>query len=138
MWILFAFGSAFFAGITSILAKIGIRKTDSNLATALRTGVVLVFSWIMVAIVGSAGQITEISGKSYCFLALSGLATGASWLCYYYALQNGPASAVVPIDKLSILVTIVFSYFVFHEKLSRRACIGLCFIVAGTLALALL
>lgn len=115
MWILFAFGSAFFAGITSILAKIGIRKTDSNLATALRTGVVLVFSWIMVAIVGSAGQITEISGKSYCFLALSGLATGASWLCYFRALQLGDVNRVVPVDKSSIILTILLAILVFGE-----------------------
>lgn len=102
MWILFAFGSAFFAGITAILAKIGIKKTDSNLATAIRTIVILIFSWLMVIIVGSQNMICQISRQNLLFLILSGLATGVSWLCYYRALQNGLASVVVPIDKLSI------------------------------------
>ena len=137
-WIWLAILSAVFAGATSVIAKAGLKKMDSTVATALRTIVVLLFCWMIVSAKGTAGQMTSFSHTTWIFLILSGVATGASWLCYYYALQNGPASAVVPIDKLSILVTIVFSYFVFHEKLSRRACIGLCFIVAGTLALALL
>lgn len=133
MWILFAFGSALLAGLTSILAKCGIRKTDSTVATAIRTIVVLAFSWLMVFVVGSQGTISSISGKTLLFLVLSGLATGASWLCYYKALQDGPASVVVPIDKLSILVTVLFSYLVFHEKLTKKSALGLVGIVAGTL-----
>ena len=135
MWILFAFGSALFAGLTAILAKCGIRNTDSNVATALRTGVVLVFSWLMVFVVGAQSGIRDISAKVLIFLILSGLSTGISWLCYFKALQTGPASVVVPIDKLSILVTIAFSYIVFHEKLSLKSGTGLLLIVAGTLAL---
>lgn len=135
MWMLYAVGSAFFAGITSILAKCGIKKTDSDVATAIRTIVVLIFSWLMVLITGSGKGITQIDGKTMLFLMLSGLATGASWLCYYRALQEGPASVVVPIDKLSILVTILFSWIVFHEKLSKKAALGLLGIVAGTLLL---
>ena len=135
MWILFAFGSALFAGLTAILAKCGIRNTDSNVATALRTGVVLVFSWLMVFVVGAQSGIRDISAKVLIFLILSGLSTGISWLCYYRALQTGPASVVVPIDKLSILVTVAFSYIVFHEKLSLKSGTGLLLIVAGTLAL---
>ena len=135
MWILFAFGSALFAGLTAILAKCGIRNTDSNVATALRTGVVLVFSWLMVFVVGAQSGIRDISAKVLIFLILSGLSTGISWLCYFKALQTGPASVVVPIDKLSILVTIVFSYIVFHEKLSLKSGTGLLLIVVGTLAL---
>ena len=132
MWLGFAIGSAFFAGVTSILAKCGIRKTDSNVATAIRTIVVLIFSWLMVAITGAGSGISTISGKTFLFLILSGLATGASWLCYYRALQDGPASVVVPIDKLSILITIGFSRIVFHEKLTGKAAVGLFCIVAGT------
>ena len=135
MWILFAFGSALFAGLTAILAKCGIRNTDSNVATALRTGVVLVFSWLMVFVVGAQSEIRDISAKVLIFLILSGLSTGISWLCYFKALQTGPASVVVPIDKLSILVTIAFSYIVFHEKLSLKSGTGLLLIVVGTLAL---
>jgi len=135
MWILFAFGSALFAGLTAILAKCGIRNTDSNVATALRTGVVLVFSWLMVFVVGAQSGIRDISAKVLIFLILSGLSTGISWLCYFKALQTGPASVVVPIDKLSILVTIAFSYIVFHEKLSLKSGTGLLLIVVGTLAL---
>lgn len=135
MWILFAFGSALFAGLTAILAKCGIRNTDSNVATALRTGVVLVFSWLMVFMVGAQSEIRDISAKVLIFLILSGLSTGISWLCYYRALQTGPASVVVPIDKLSILVTIAFSYIVFHEKLLLKSGTGLLLIVVGTLAL---
>lgn len=103
-----------------MLAKCGIRKTDSTVATAIRTIVVLVFSWLMVFIVGSQTQLSAISGNTLLFLILSGLATGASWLCYYKALQDGPASVVAPIDKLSILVTILFSWLVFHEKLTKN------------------
>lgn len=135
MWIAFAFGSALFAGLTAILAKCGIKNTDSNVATALRTIIVLIFSWIMVFVVGAQNGITTLTGKTIVFLVLSGLSTGASWLCYYRALQTGPASVVVPIDKLSILVTIAFSYVVFHEKLTAKAGIGLLLIVAGTMLL---
>ena len=133
MWILFAFGSALFAGLTAVLAKCGIRKTDSDAATAIRTVVVLLFSWLMVGIVGSTPTITSLSVKTWMFLILSGLATGASWLCYYKALQDGPASVVAPIDKLSILVTILFSYLVFHERLTKKAGLGLAILVGGTL-----
>ena len=135
MWLYFAVGSAFFGGVTAILAKCGIRKTDSTVATAIRTIVVLAFAWLMVFVVGSQDQIGDIGGVTLLFLVLSGLATGASWLCYYRALQDGPASVVVPIDKLSILVTVAFSYVVFHEKLTRRSGWGLALIVAGTLAM---
>ena len=132
-WLLCAFGSALFAGLTSILAKCGIRKTDSTVATAIRTIIVLLFSWAMVFIVGSQNQLAALDGRSLLFLVLSGLATGASWLCYFRALQDGPASVVVPVDKLSILVTVLFSFLVFHERLTRRSAIGLAAIVAGTL-----
>lgn len=135
MWLAFAAGSAFFAGVTSILAKCGIRKTDSNLATAIRTIVVLIFAWAMVFLVGSQDQIAQISGRSLLFLVLSGLATGASWLCYFKALQLGPASLVAPVDKLSILVTVAFSRIVFHERLTRRTALGLGLITTGTLLL---
>ena len=135
MWLLFAIGSAFFAGVTAILAKCGIRKTDSTVATAIRTIVVLIFAWMMVFVVGSQDQIQNIDQTTLLFLVLSGLATGASWLCYYRALQDGPASVVAPIDKLSILVTVAFSGLVFHERLTRRSSLGLALIVAGTLAM---
>ena len=135
MWILFAFGSALFAGLTSILAKCGIRRTDSTVATAIRTIVVLVFAWLMVFVTGAQSGLAGLSTYTLVFLVLSGLATGASWLCYYKALQDGPASVVVPIDKLSILVTIIFSYIVFREKLTAKAGTGLALIVAGTLAM---
>ena len=137
MWVLYVFGSALFAGLTAVLAKCGIRKTDSTVATAIRTIVALIFSWVMVFLAGSQGQIAEIGGKTLLFLILSGLATGASWLCNYKALQDGPASAVAPIDKLSILVTILFSRLVFHEKLTKKAAIGLVFVVGGTLLMLL-
>ena len=135
MWLLYAVGSALFAGLTSILAKCGIRKTDSTVATAIRTIIVLIFAWVMVFVVGSQGTIASIPARSLAFLGLSGLATGASWLCYFYALQSGPASLVAPIDKLSILVTVLFSYIVFHERLSRKALTGLAVLVAGTLVM---
>lgn len=137
MWLMFAVGSALFAGLTSILAKCGIRKTDSTVATAIRTIVVLIFSWAMVFLVGSQNQLGSIGGKTLLFLVLSGLATEASWLCYYRALQDGPASLVAPIDKLSILVAVLFSYVVFHEKLSRRSALGLVLLVGGTLVMLL-
>lgn len=137
MWLMFAVGSALFAGLTSILAKCGIRKTDSTVATAIRTIVVLIFSWAMVFLVGSQNQLGSIGGKTLLFLVLSGLAAGGSWLCYYRALQDGPASLVAPIDKLSILVTVLFSYVVFHEKLSRRSALGLLLLVGGTMVMLL-
>ena len=133
MWLVFALLSAIFAALTSILAKVGIEGVNSTLATAIRTGVVLLMAWGMVFLTDTQGGISGISGKSWLFLILSGLATGASWLCYYKALQDGLASVVVPIDKLSILVTIAFSFFVFKEKLSGKAPAGLILIVAGTL-----
>ena len=135
MWLAFAFGSAFFAGLTAILAKCGIKETDSDTATAIRTGVVLIFSWLMVGIVDSASTVSSLSTKTWVFLILSGIATGASWLCYYKALQGGPASVVVPIDKLSILVSIGFSAVVLGERLSKKAALGLTFIVGGTFML---
>lgn len=125
--------SALFAGLTAILAKCSIRKTDSDAATAIRTIVVLLFSWLMVWIVGSGPTITSLSAKTWIFLILSGLATGGSWLCYYKALQDGLASVVVPIDKLSLLVSIGFSALVFKARLSKKAALGLGLIVAGTL-----
>lgn len=136
-WMLYAVGSAVFASLTSILGKIGIENINSNLGTAIRTIVVLIMAWIVVFVTGNQHTIKEIDGKSWAFLILSGFATGASWLCYYRALQTGPASVVVPIDKLSILVTILFSYFVFKEKLTAKSGTGLTLIVAGTLALLL-
>ena len=132
-WMLYAFGSAVFASLTSILGKVGIEGVESNLGTAIRTAVVLVMAWIMVLVTGKTGTVREISRKELSFICLSGLGTGASWLCYYRALQDGLASVVVPIDKLSILVTVAFSYFVFHEKLTRKSASGLVLIVVGTL-----
>ena len=134
-WIIYAVLSAIFAALTSILAKVGITGLNSNLATAIRTAVVLLMSWGMVFVVGAQGEIKNITGKSWLFLVLSGLATGASWLCYYRALQDGPASVVVPIDKLSVLVTVAFSAAVFHERLSRRAALGLALLTGGTLVM---
>lgn len=132
-WFIYAVLSAVFASLTSILAKVGIEGVESNLATAIRTGVVLLMSWVVVFVTKKQGTVREIPKKELGFICLSGLATGASWLCYYKALQDGLASVVVPIDKLSILVTIAFSYFVFKEKLSKKAFLGLALIVAGTL-----
>lgn len=132
MWILLACGSAFFAGLTAVLAKLGIRHTDSTVATALRTIVVLAAAWLMVLIVGSQDQVARIDGRTFVFLVLSGLATGASWLCYFSALQKGPASLVVPIDKLSVLVTVVFCVIVLHERQGRRSLTGLALLVIGT------
>ena len=134
-WLLYAVGSAVFASLTSILGKIGIQDVNSNLGTAIRTAVVLVMAWIVVFVTGKQNTVNNIDRKSWLFLILSGVATGGSWLCYYRALQTGPASVIVPIDKLSILVTIAFSYIVFHEKLSLKSGTGLLLIVVGTLAL---
>ena len=135
MWRVYALLSALFAALTTILAKIGIKDVNSHLATALRTVVVLFMAWGMVFITGAQGGVTAIGKKSWLFIILSGLATGASWLFYYRALQLGEASRVAPIDKLSILVTIAFSYFALHERLSKKALLGLVLIVAGTLAM---
>ena len=132
-WLLYAAGSAVFASLTSILGKIGITGVESNLGTAIRTGVVLIMSWMMVFVTGKGAQVRAIPKNELGFICLSGLATGGSWLCYYKALQDGPASVVTPIDKLSILVTILFSYLVFHEKLSKKAAVGLILVVDETL-----
>ncbi|MDR4067311.1 MAG: EamA family transporter [Gemmiger sp.] len=134
-WMLAAFGSAIFAALTSILGKVGITGVESNLGTALRTGVVLIMAWVMVFVQSKQGQVKAVPKNELGFICLSGLATGASWLCYYKALQLGPASLVAPIDKLSILVTVLFSYIVFHERLSRKALTGLAGLVAGTLVM---
>ena len=136
-WFIYALLSAVFASLTSIFGKIGVENVDSNLGTAIRTIVVLVMAWLMVFITGEQKELRQISRKSWIFLILSGFATGGSWLCYYRALQDGPASVVVPIDKLSILVTIFFSRVVLKEKLSRRAAVGLVLIVLGTGAMLL-
>lgn len=136
-WLIYALGSAVFASLTSILGKVGIQGVESNLGTAIRTIVVLIMAWVVVFVSKKQHTIRSIDGKSGLFLILSGLATGGSLLCYYRALQSGPASVVVPIDKLSLLVTIGFSYLVFHEKLSKKSGIGLVLLVAGTLLLLL-
>ena len=132
-WLWYALGSAIFASLTAILGKVGISGVESNLGTAIRTGVVLVMSWVMVFVTGKQEELKAIPRNELGFICLSGLATGGSWLCYYKALQDGPASVVVPIDKLSILVTVLFSYLVFHEKLTEKSGLGLAGIVAGTL-----
>ncbi len=132
MWIVYAFGSAVFAGLTSILAKCGIRKTDSTVATAIRTIVVLIFSWLMVFLVGSQEQISSIGGKTLIFLILSGLATGASWLCYFKALQIGDINKVVPIDKSSTVLTIILAFIFLHEEISLPKAIGVILIATGT------
>lgn len=132
-WLLYAAGSAVFASLTSILGKIGISGVESNLGTAIRTGVVLLMSWMMVFVTGKGQLVRAVPKGELGFICLSGLATGGSWLCYYKALQDGPASVVAPIDKLSILVTILFSYLVFHEKLTKKSAIGLVLVVGGTL-----
>ncbi len=136
-WLLFAFLSAVFASLTSIFGKIGVENVESNLGTAIRTVVVLVMAWLMVFVEGQQKGIKTIDRKSWVFLFLSGITTGLSWLCYYRALQDGPASIVVPIDKLSILVTIIFSGVVLKERLSRKAGVGLLLILAGTGAMLL-
>lgn len=132
-WLVFAVLSAVFASLTAILGKVGIEGVESNLGTAVRTIVVLVMSWVMVAVTGKAGEVRAVPHRELAFICLSGLATGASWLCYYKALRDGLASVVVPIDKLSILVTIAFSHLVFGEKLTARSGAGLALIVVGTL-----
>lgn len=134
-WLIYAVGSAVFASLTSILGKAGISGVESNLGTAIRTAVVLLMAWVMVFVTGRQHKITEVPRNELGFICLSGVATGASWLCYYKALQDGPASVVVPIDKLSIVVTVAFSYFVFHERLSSKSGLGLILIVAGTLVM---
>ena len=134
-WLIYALGSAIFASLTSILGKIGIEGIDSTLGTAIRTIVVLIMAWIVVFVTKKQNTIRNIDKSSWIFLFLSGLATGGSWLCYYRALQTGPASVVVPINKLSILVTIAFSYIVFKEKLNKKSALGLLLIVMGTLSL---
>ena len=134
-WLPFAIGSALFASLTAILGKIGISGVESNLGTAIRTGIVLIMSWMMVFVTGKQREVSAISRRELGFICLSGLATGASWLCYYRALQDGLASVVVPVDKLSILITVLFSRVVFHEKLTRKSALGLIGIVAGTLLL---
>lgn len=133
MWIILAFGSAFFAGITSILAKCGIRKTDSTVATAIRTVVVLLFSWVMVFLVQSQSTLRQVDAKSWIFLILSGFATGASWLCYFRALQTGDINKVVPIDKSSTVLTIILAFLIFHEPVSWIKGIAIAAIAAGTL-----
>lgn len=134
-WFPYAVGSAVFAALTSILAKVGISGVESNLGTAIRTGIVLIMAWAIVFAKGKQTQLKNIDKKELSFIVFSGLATGASWLCYYYAIQNGIVSVVVPIDKMSILVSITFSYIVFHEKLSKKASIGLLLMVCGTLTM---
>lgn len=137
MWLVFALLSAVFAALTSILAKVGINGVNSNLATAIRTVVVLVMAWGMVFVTNAQGGITDISRKSWVFLILSGLATGASWLCYYYALQIGEVSRVVPVDKLSVVITLVLAFVFLHEKFTVHSLIGCILIGAGTLLMVL-
>ena len=137
MWFVFALGSAVFAALTSILAKIGIEGVNSTLATAIRTLVVLAMSWGMVFLTGTQSGIGDISRRSWLFLILSGLATGASWLCYYYALQVGQASKVVPIDKLSVVITLVLAFVFLHEQFTAKSLIGCVLIGAGTLIMEL-
>ena len=136
-WLPYAIGSAVFAALTTILAKVGITGVESNLGTAIRTVVVLVMAWIIVLIRGKQKALKTLDKKELRFIASSGLATGGSWLCYYYAIQKGIVSVVVPIDKMSIVITIVFSYYVFKEKLGRKAFVGLLLMVVGTLAMAI-
>ncbi len=137
MWAIFAILSAIFAALTSILAKVGIEGVNSNLATAVRTIVVVLMAWFMVFITGNQYGIVDISKKSWIFLILSGLATGASWLCYYKALQLGEASKVVPIDKLSIVITIILAFIFLGEQITLKTLIGCCLIVAGTFVMIL-
>ena len=134
-YIFYAIGSAVFAALTSILGKVGITGVESNLGTAIRTVVVLIMAWVIVFIKGKQSRLRYLDKKELIFLFFSGIATGASWLCYYYAIQNGVVSVVVPIDKMSILLTVAFSYFAFGEKLSKKAGVGLCLITAGTLSM---
>lgn len=136
-WLIYAIGSAVFASLTAILGKVGISGVESNLGTAIRTCVVLIMAWVMVFVTGKQKEVRKTEKKELGFICLSGLATGGSWLCYYRALQDGPASVVVPIDKLSIVITVAFSYFVFKEKLSLRAFLGLLAIIGGTVLMIL-
>ncbi len=136
LWLAFAVLSAVFAAATSLLAKIGIENVDSNAATAIRTGVVFALAWLIVVCRGETKYIRELKGKEVAFLILSGIATGASWLCYYYAIQQGQVSVVVPIDRLSILITVLFSLIVFKEKLSAKAWLGLALLTIGTVCMA--
>ena len=136
-WFVYALLAAVFAALTSILGKIGISGVESNLGTAIRTCVVLIMAWIIVFAQGKQKKLKGIDHRELLFICLSGLATGASWLCYYYAIQNGIVSVVVPIDKMSILITVTFSYFVFKEKLSKKAAVGLALMLIGTLSMAL-
>ena len=137
MWFLFDFLSAIFAALTSILAKIGINGVNSNLATAVRTGVVLVFAWIMVFITNNHGGITEISKRSWIFLVLSGIATGISWLCYYKELQIGDVSKVVPVDKLSVVITLILAFIFLNDSFTIKTLVGCILLTAGTLVMAL-
>ncbi len=137
MWLILALGSAVFAALTSILAKVGIDGVNANLATAIRTMVVVVMAWGMVFLTNAQSGLSEISRKSWIFLILSGLATGASWLCYYRALQVGEASKVVPIDKLSVVLTLVLAFVFLHEKFTVKSAIGCVLIAAGTLMMVL-
>lgn len=137
MWLLFAVGSAVFAALTSILAKVGIDGVNSNLATAIRTVVVLVMAWGIVFLTGGQSGISAISKKSWLFLILSGLATGASWLCYYKAIQLGSVSKVVPIDKLSVVITLILAFVFLHEEFTIKSAIGAVLITAGTLIMVL-
>ena len=137
MWLLFALGSSIFAALTSILAKLGIEGVNSTLATAIRTVVVVVLSWGMVFLTNTQGGVTEISRRSWIFLILSVLATGASWLCYYRALQTGEASKVVPIDKLSVVITMILAAVILHEQFTPRSILGCVLIGAGTLLIVL-
>ena len=137
MWFWFALGSAFFAALTSILAKVGIEGIESNLATAIRTMVVVVMAWVMVFITHQQSGMKEISQKSWLFLILSGLATGASWLCYYKALQMGDVSKVVPIDKLSVVITLIMAFVFLHEEFTAKSIIGCLLIGGGTLLMVL-
>lgn len=135
VWLVFAIGSAVFAALTSILAKVGIEGVDSNLATAIRTCVVLVMAWGMVFLTHVQGGISGISTKSWVFLILSGLATGASWLCYYRALQLGEASKVVPVDKMSTVITLILAFIFLHESFTFKSVIGMILLTAGTLVM---
>lgn len=136
-WIVYASLSAVFAALTSILAKVGISEIESNLATAIRTGVVLIMAWFLVVAKGKYSKVLTVNRKELAFILLSGMTTGTSWLCYYYAIQNGIVSVVVPIDKLSIVVTVAFSYFILKETLTLKSLSGLCLIVGGTLIMLL-
>ena len=136
-WLIYALLSAIFASLTSLLGKVGMENIDSNLGTAIRTAVVLVMAWVVVFACHKQHTLKDLDKHELLFICLSGLATGASWLCYYKALQMGPASVVVPIDKLSLVVTVIFSYFVFHEKLNKKSLCGFICLIVGTLLMLL-